>query len=72
MEGARRHQQKNLVQVLLNEPTPAGFEREEFLDYIKRLILRLSGENILTTIEIEEEQLKALIESIIEELESEP
>jgi len=64
----RGHSPKNLVQILLNEPTFDVFEKEQVIDYIHRLCKRLTGENLLSTIGLEESQLKALIESIIAEI----
>ncbi len=46
---ARSAGPKTLSQLLLNEPTPHEFSREALIDYIHRLMLRLTAENISHT-----------------------
>lgn len=54
----RRPSGKNLVQLLLNEPTPQEFDKESMIDYIRRLMLRLTGQNLLGSISMESTLLK--------------
>jgi len=62
----RRHSPKVLLQLLLAEPTPAGWDKESFVDYIHRLIKRLSGERIVSTIGLERRQLREIVERYYE------
>jgi len=54
---------KTIVQLMLNEPPPNNFTKESMVDYIRRLMLKLTGHNILGNIILETETLTEYLQS---------